>query len=253
MLKDFRFIEKANLPQHKVKHCILGENATEAIQFLKDYGIDPLFVKASSELDEEIASHADIQAMYCGSKTAVISPNQTDLIRAIFELGCRVEVAENKPFSPYPNDVLLNQTILNDVLIGNTDFASEKITEFASNNKLEILQTKQGYSKCSICIVSENAIITEDNGIANLLKNSQIDVLKIEPGNIYLSDKHYGFIGGASGKISKNEIFFNGNIEEHPSYAEIIAFLNNYNVKPVYSKSYKLTDIGSILPITELI
>ncbi len=253
MLKDFRFIEKANLPQHKVKHCILGKNATEAIQFLNDYGIHTLTTKKSVKLEEEIAFHADTQVMYCGNKTAVISPNQTALIKILSELGCRVEVAENEPFSPYPNDVLLNQTILNDVLIGNTIFASEKITEFASNNKLKILQTKQGYSKCSICIVSENAIITEDNGIANLLKNSQINVLKIQPGFVHLSNRHSGFIGGASGKISKNEIFFNGNIEEHPSYSEILAFLNAYNIKPVYSKSYELTDIGSILPITELI
>ncbi len=253
MHKDFKFIENANLPKNKVKHCILGENATEAIEFLNNYGIYTLTIKESAKLDEEITFHADLQVAYCGSNTAVISPNQTTLIKAISELGCRVEVAENEPFSPYPNDVLLNQTILNGALIGNIAFASEKIIDFANAYNLKRLQTKQGYSKCSICIVSENAIITEDNGIANLLKNSQINVLKIQPGFVYLSDRHSGFIGGASGKISENEIFFNGNIEEHPNYAEILAFLNAYNVKPVYSKSYKLTDIGSILPITELI
>ena len=101
--------------------------------------------------------------------------------------------------------------------------------------------------------INENAIITEDNGMITLLKNSQIDILKIEGGFIKLSDRHTGFLGGASGKIGKNKIFFNGNLEEHPSYQEIINFLDLYNVKPFYDKSYKLTDIGSIIPITEKI
>jgi hypothetical protein len=104
-----------------------------------------------------------------------------------------------------------------------------------------------------ICIVNENAIITEDNGIIRLLKNSQIDVLKIEGGFIRLSDGHTGFLGGASGKIGKDKLFFNGNLKEHPSYNAIINFLDLHNVKPIYNESYKLTDIGSIIPITEKI
>ena len=253
MFNSFKFIEKPNLPQNKVCHCILSKNATEAIRFLNNYGIKPLLAEKSEKLDNEISFHSDTQVLYCGKKTAFIAPNQVALKEDIESLGCRVEVAEFEPFSPYPGDVLLNQTFLNELFIGNLKFASEKVLNFSKTNKMTLINTKQGYTKCSICIISENAIITEDNGITTLLKKSQIDVLKIEPGYIYLSDKHFGFLGGASGKISKNEIFFNGNIEEHPNYEEILDFLNRYKVKPVYDKSYKLTDIGSIIPITEII
>lgn len=253
MHKNFKFLEKANLPQNKVLHCVISEDATQAIEFLGNYGIKTFLTKKSNKLDDEIAFHTDIQFIYCGKNIAVAAPNQAGLIKDIKELGCRVEEEEIEPFSPYPNDVLLNQVILNDTFIGNVEYSSKRINNFLNENNITVFNTKQGYSKCSICIVNENAIITEDNGIFNLLKNSQINVLKIEPGFISLSDKHFGFLGGASGKISKTEIFFNGNIEEHPNYKQIIDFLNLYNVNPIYSKSYKLTDIGSIIPITELV
>ncbi len=250
---NYKFIEKSNLPHNRVCHCILGENALNTIEFLNKLGIKTLTTKKSDKLDNEIAFHADTQIIYCGEKNAIISSNQRLLIEKIKELGCRVELAENKPFSPYPHDVLLNFTIINDNIIGKFDYADEKLLEFIETNNLKRINTKQGYSKCSICIVNENAIITEDNGIATLLKKSQFDVLKIKPDFITLSENHYGFLGGASGKLSKDIIFFNGNIEEHPSYNDIKKFLDYHNIKPIYDKSYKLTDIGSIIPITELI
>ncbi len=253
MHNNYKFIEKSNLPQNKVCHCILGENALKTISFLNKMGIKTLVTQKSKKLDDEIAFHADTQIIYCGKKYAIISPNQEHLIDEMKELGCRVEVAEIEPFSPYPHDILLNFTIVNDTIIGKFDSASERLLKFIEINNLKCINTKQGYSKCSICVVNENAVITEDNGIATLLKNSQFNVLNIEPNFITLSNSHYGFLGGASGKISKDTIFFNGNIEEHPSYNDIKKFLDYHNVKPIYDKSYKLTDIGSIIPVTEQI
>lgn len=250
---NYKFIDKPNLPQNKVKHCIISENAENAISFLNNLGIETLVVKKSDRLDDEISAHADIQFSYCGSKIAVISQKQTLLNEKVKTLGCRVEVAEFEPFSPYPNDILLNHIFLNDCFIAKLDSTSEKALNFAKNSNLKLINAKQGYSKCSVCVVSEKAIITEDNGISSLLKKSQMDVLEIKSDFIKLSEDHYGFLGGASGKISKDELFFNGNLEEHPSYVDIINFIKYHNVKPVYDKSYKLTDIGSVLPITELI
>lgn len=253
MHTNYKFIEKSNLPQNNVCHCILGENALKTISFLNKMGIKTLVTKKSKKLDDEIAFHTDTQVIYCGKNTTIISPNQADLIEKVKRIGCRVEVAEIEPFSPYPHDILLNFTIINDTIIGKFDSASEKLLKFIEINNLKCINTKQGYSKCSICVVNENAVITEDNGIATLLKKSQFNILKIEPNFITLSNSHYGFLGGASGKLSNDTIFFNGNIEEHPSYKDIKKFLDYHNVKAIYDKSYKLTDIGSIIPITEQI
>ena len=249
----FKFIDNPNLPLNRVSHCVVNENAVDAINFLSASGIKTFITKKSSLLDAEINSHSDLLFSYCGFKTAVIAPNQVDLIEDIANLGCRVEEAEFEPFSPYPNDVLLNQAFVGDYLISKIDSASEKIKSFANANNIELINVKQGYAKCSICVVDKKAIITEDNGIATLLKKYQFDVLKIKPDIVKLSQNHFGFLGGASGKLSKNELFFNGNIEKHPDYNDIKPFLYNYNVFPVYSKSYELTDIGSVIPITEIL
>lgn len=248
---DYRFIEKANLPQNDVKHCVIAEDGKKAKEFLNKIGIETLKVEKSFKLDNEISSHTDLLFSYCGEKRAVIAPNQTVLNKRLKELGCRVEVAEFEPFSPYPNDILLNSAIINEYMICKTKATSKILLDFAEQNNVNILDSKQGYSKCSICVVNENAIITEDNGIVRLLKNSQINILKIEGGFISLSDSHSGFLGGASGKMGKDKLFFNGNLEEHPSFEAIKNFLDLHNVKPVYDRSYKLTDIGSIIPITE--
>ena len=248
---DYKFIKKPNLPQNDVRHCVISNSDNRAVEFLEKQGIKTILVENSTNLEDEISSHTDLLFCYYAEKQAIISPNQPNLIKRVKELGCRVEVAEFEPFSPYPNDVLLNSAIINDCMICKTSSTSNFLLDFAKRNDVSILNSKQGYSKCSICIVNENAIITEDEGITKLLKNSQIEVLKIQDNFIRLSHEHSGFLGGASGKIGKDILFFNGNLEEHPSYESIVRFLSFYNVKPVYDKSYKLTDIGSIIPITE--
>ena len=60
----------------------------------------------------------------------------------------------------------------------------------------EKINVSQGYSKCSLCIVNENSVITEDDGIAEVLKRHNMDVLKISAGDVLLSGLDYGFLGG---------------------------------------------------------
>ena len=141
----FRFIEKANLPQNDVKHCVISDDGKKAIEFLNKIGIETLQVKKSSELDNEISSHTDLLFSYCGEKRTVIAPNQNDLIKRVTELGCRVEVAEFEPFSPYPHDISLNFTIINDNVIGKFDSVDEKLLKFIESNNFRQINTKQGY------------------------------------------------------------------------------------------------------------
>lgn len=250
---DFKFVKKPNLPQNKIKHCVVGDVESNTLEFLKSLQVVPLILKKSNKLDNEVAFHADMLFSYLGAGNALISPNQELFKNSLIGLGLRVEEAEFEPFKPYPNDILLNATLLGDYLICNEKHTSKKLLNFANENNMNIINSKQGYAKCSICVVNENAIITEDDGIASLLKNSQIDVLKVQPNQVNLSNKHFGFLGGASGKLSKGEILFNGNLKQHIDYNNIISFLNNYKINALFDESYNLTDIGGFLPVTELI
>ena len=84
-----------------------------------------------------------------------------------------------------------------------------------------------------------------------LLKKYQYDVLLITSGDIYLSDAHYGFLGGASCKISQDKMYFSGDLSSHKDYKAITNFLKLHNVQPVYNESRKLNDFGGIIQLIE--
>ncbi len=229
----------------RIKKCLIGAKYTEEIKELQDLDINVIPLSHNPYLDEEINNHADILAFNCNNEFLLVDEyikGEIDPVLSGYKiLSCRgIE-------SPYPADIKLNATLLGNRLICNKQYASKELLSWAESNSIEIISTKQGYCKCNLCVVNDNAVITEDNSLSSLLKNCQIDVLKISKGFVGLSDKHYGFIGGASAQISPNEIYFSGDLSEHPDYRDILSFLDMYNVEPIFNKSRKLSDFGGII------
>ena len=115
----------------------------------------------------------------------------------------------------------------------------------------EIVDCRQGYAKCSVCVVDEGAIITADRGVETAARKAGLDVLLIEPGYIFLDGFTFGFIGGSSFKISRSKLAFTGTLDAHPNKEDIIHFLKVHEVEPVYLTERLIFDIGSGIPITE--
>lgn len=250
----YKLIEQPNLPEGKVAHCLIGKNNTNEIQELSKIGIKCFELKANPDLCSEISGHADMSAFNCGKGeilTAInIESEKGEWPEFPTELFSFKTIAQ-KICSPYPNDVALNATLLQDKLLCNAGYVAEEILEFAKYNNTSVIHSKQGYARCSMCVVAKNAIITEDKGIARLLKKHQFDVLVVESGDVALSEKHSGFLGGASAKLSKNTIYFSGNLIQHKNYTEIISFLEKYNIEPIFNRKRRLTDFGGIIQLTE--
>ena len=238
------------LPKGKVKHCLIGGKYSEEIKELKKLNIECLSLNENSLLEDEINSHADILAFNFGNGQVLLNKGSIGE-EELKKLGIMPVFYNGVISSPYPNDIPLNVAFTGNHIICNSDYTAKEITAFAKNNNIEIIRTKQGYSKCNLCIINDNAVITEDKGLACLLKKYQYSVLLISSGDIYLSDTHYGFLGGASCKISRNKMYFSGDLSCHRDYERIIEFLNLYNIEPVYNKSRKLTDFGGIIQLTE--
>lgn len=224
---------------------IIGKKYTEEINELSALGYIIIPFSPPDNLDDEISSHADLSFFKFDDGTLFINESLKGEIGESEGSFRRVWVEGLS--SPYPNDIKLNCALIGQNLLCNTKYASKEILDYAENNNIRIIHTNQGYSKCSVCVVSDNAVITEDDGIAYLLKNYQIEVLKISKGNVYLSDDHYGFIGGASGKLNNEELYFSGDISSHPDYDKILEFLNKHNIKPVYNKYRRLNDFGGFI------
>lgn len=247
----FKIISKPNLPENSIKHCLIGAKYQKEIEELKELNIECLPLKANNKLDDEIDSHSDMLSFNMGNGKIIIYESSIGE-EVLTKLGYEVTFEKNIK-SPYPNDVALNAAFINDLIICKKNSVSYKIIDCAKQNHLKIINTKQGYSRCNICIVSEKAVITEDEGIACLLKKYQFDVLKISSGFVYLSEKHFGFLGGASAKISKDKIYFSGDLSKHKDFDLITYFLKLHNVTPIYNKNRNLYDFGGLIQLTELI
>ncbi|MDB8792035.1 hypothetical protein PN398_15030, partial [Romboutsia sp. 1001216sp1] len=151
--------------------------------------------------------------------------------------------------SKYPNNIQYNVCLFGKYAIHNFDYTDKNILKYIKENNLTMINVNQGYTKCSVCIVDENSIITSDEGIYKEVIKHNIDCLLISKGNIDLFNMNYGFIGGCSGLISHKELAFYGNIKLHPDYDKIYDFVKSKNKEIISLSDEKLLDLGSLIPI----
>ena len=237
------FVSKPNLPDKKVTTVIIGEVYQDTINALFKLGINCITIPFNKSLPNQLAYHADMNVLHLGkNKFAVASENKKFSISGI-DIISNCHLA-----NVYPYDISLNIAIIGDIaLVGKKNINHNLLNNISSQN-YNIIKVKQGYCKCSVCVVNESAIITDDENIATALHNF-LDVLLISKGSIVLKGYNYGFIGGCCGLIDKNLLAFTGNIKKHSDYKNIQSFLKNHSCDYVCLDSNNLIDIGGMLPI----
>lgn len=243
------YLQNPNIPNKRVGGVIVDfRTNSESIKSLENLGIKVIPSIEVTALHQSICGHPDMMIHHIGNNRFVVAAECYDYFSSILDDAVLIKGTAGLA-QDYPKDILYNCAVFGDFAICNTGCtAIEILSEYLSLKK-KILNVKQGYSKCSICIVNENAIITADEGIAKVCNNNGIDVLKINSGNIELPGMNYGFIGGASGLIDKNILAVNGELKTHPNGDVIQSFCKNHSVDIYELKKGNITDIGSILPI----
>ena len=244
-----RFLENPNLPKNKVTTVFanIDENALKSV--FDELAIKVVNVTENPLLDTPVSKHGDILANYVGKSTFLADKNQIKLCNFIKDNSGKTIIIENIK-SPYPNDCLLNFADIGDYIICNKSILTKEIIDLLP--KKPIIDVKQGYSKCSVCICKRNTVITDDISVYNaVLQYDNINSLLIEKGSVSINKYNYGFIGGCCGLIDKNLLLFNGDLSTHTDFDKIEKFLYDINVKYIDIKDKPLTDIGSIIPITE--
>lgn len=241
-----RFLDKPHLPKGKVLTLAIGERYKEAQSELSSLGIKVIKLNENTNLDTEISAHADILLLHIGKNRFIIDITQENALKELFSINAEV-FTQSDIRSPYPADTMLNKLIFSDTVFA-LENNEDTFTNFLSD--LNFVKTRQGYTKCSVCPVTNNALITDDLGLFKLLSKS-FDVLLVEKGDIALGNSHYGFIGGTAFKLDENKMFFNGNLKEHRNYNSIMEFLSKYGVEAVFNESRRLTDMGGAVLINE--
>lgn len=245
-----RFIKKPNLPNGKLSRVICGEIPGVVEDFFILRKIEILKCEPNLKIDPAVKFHADMCAAHLGGNSIIVDRNQIELIQKLKEYRFNVYETKEEIAGEYPEDIKLNVALFGNNAVGAFRFSDKNLFEAICG--FEKFEVKQGYAKCSILPINETALITDDISIYNSLKNS-FDVLLVEKGDIRLGGHEYGFIGGASAKISNNEILFFGNLENHRNFKDIIRFIEKHSCKALYFKDVPLTDVGGMVTLCEYI
>ena len=247
-----KFVDIPNLPCH-AKHIIIGEKYADFLSLpLKSLGISPIIVHNSPFVDERLSGHADMSVLHIKGESIVLAAHlrDTDFAANLTELGAKISYQTDLQGSKYPKDAGLNVCIVGDKLFYFPKSADNEIVSILTS-AYHPISVKQGYTRCSICVVNDNALITADRGVADACNTHGIDCLLIEPGYVELQGYEYGFIGGAAFKISDDKLAFTGVLDNHPSKAAILGFLHNHGITPIFLTDLPIFDIGGAIPITD--
>ncbi|BEP28599.1 DUF6873 family GME fold protein [Helicovermis profundi] len=217
-------------------------------KYLNENNYRVITLNKNLEIRDEISTHPDIFLTLVDNEI-IFEPFTYEKIcdNNYFISAYKVHKGSTILSKHYPMDIAYNVAIVGNYAIHNTKYTDDIIKKVVKKLGKEWIHINQGYSKCSIVIANDKAIITSDKGIYNTFKN-RLDVLLIKEGYVKLKGMKYGFLGGASGKIGDTLVFY-GNLESHIDFFRIVKFLEERNIKYKYFKEFELEDIGSIIEI----
>jgi hypothetical protein len=241
-----------NLPSGKVNQMLVSSILPQDItDELISLGVEPIKLGKSLRIKSELAYHPDILVFNYKPGKWLVEYDSAYFPGNNLNVNEMLTPVKYHIGNKYPADCIFNSFV-----IGKTIFCGfVNVGMYENIDELEdfsFISFKQGYTKCSVIPVNENAFITSDKAIYKKLKEMKFDCLYAEADSILLNGYSNGFIGGCAGKVSKDLLVFTGNIELHNSYTSIRDFCRNYGVE-VYSLSKDpLYDYGGLLPVSEV-
>lgn len=242
-----RFLSKANLPTSRVNTVLISSKYENIIKEVEKLGIECIKVNPLKNLDTPVNCHPDMILHHLGGKDIVLYDYDKTLNEALRQKGFNLIFCDSKIKKEYPYDIPLNCLNINGYIVGKTEFIDNQIkTRFDNKN---ILNSKQGYAKCSCCVVDKTHIITSDKSLEKVLKQNGFEVLLVNPQSIVLQGYNNGFIGGCCGLIDKDKLLFTGNLSQE--FDSIKLFCKSCGVDVICLPFDFLNDIGSIIPILQ--
>lgn len=237
-------IEKANI-------AIVAGNAERNIfQTLEKMKIKVIPTVKCEGIDESISYHPDIVMHPIDHNTLVIAPNVYEYYEEKLKgLNLKLIKGDTKLSGKYPKDIAYNIGRIYGKAIHNFKYTDEVLKFYFKKENIELINVKQGYTKCSMAVVDESSIITADYPIYIKLKELGCDPLLISPGHIKLEGQNYGFIGGATGNLSKDVILLSGKLDKHPDRKKIEEYIFKNNKKIIYISDKEVADIGTIITL----
>lgn len=223
--------------------------------FLKSLGYELVEVLESKAVYQEISSHVDIFCCKIKDTLVVEKSCYADLKRKLRNTNVQIVEGEMYVAGKYPKDIAYNVCQVGDKVVHNFAFTEQKILEEIEQTNLQKIQISQGYSNCSIGVISENSAIVADKKIAEKLTKAGIRVLllkEIPNIKLYCHSNQYssmkGLIGGAMARIEDKMMIF-GELEKIEQNHQILKFIQNQGLEIVDFKGIDVIDYGGIVVV----
>ena len=249
-----RFTLVPNLPVN-ASAVIYGQKYAEKLRkALDNLHVESILLPDNPNIDPRLAGHTDLSVFHAGGERLFLAPylRGSAFASGLQNAGADFAYAEILQRPDYPLDAQLNLCAAGQHVICNPKTADADIVEYLTNaGRKKQIPVKQGYSRCAVCVVDADSVITADGGIADAAEAAGLHVLRIQPGHIRLDGFSYGLIGGAAFKLSSEKLAFTGSLDMHPDREAILSFLRERCMEPVFLTRAPLFDIGSAVPILE--
>lgn len=209
------------------------------IKYYNSYSLDFLY--------KPVNTHPDMQIHFITKDCAVVAPSAYNYYRSILPECIILHKGEKDPNSTYPGDCAYNVAKVGKKVIGNLEYTDSVIKKIYTELGFRLINVKQGYTKCNLCVIDDNSVITEDEGLYRRLAEEGFDVLKIPSGEIKLKNFDNGFIGGASGYVANKKLAFCGDISKCSYYENVKHFINSKGIDIIFLLQTAPEDFGSII------
>lgn len=249
------YIEIPNLPESFASIVIIdGRSGKDFEGFFEGMGIRLLKTLGCTEVYDAISYHPDIVVHHLGGRDILYAPGiPQEFLDKLKELGFTLLKGESHLEPRYPGDIPYNAARVGRYAFHNTRYTDSILRTELEKRGVDLVHVEQGYSKCSVSVVSEDALITSDSGICKAAAGCGISTLLIEPEpSILLPGLSYGFIGGCTGMIGRGKWAVSGRLDTLKSAPAIREFLGERGVEIVELSNGALKDIGSIIPVLSL-
>lgn len=232
------------------KICIVAGNSSEEIlTSLEEMNLELIKTKKCLDLYDSISYHPDIHLCPVDENTVVVAASLYDYYRRKLEkTGIELIKGSTSLGDKYPSNISYNVGIIGDYAFHNGKYTDPVLKKELEKRSIELIDIKQGYSKCSMAIISDKSLITADRIIYEKSIDLGLDCLLIEAGSVYLEGQNYGFIGGASGNY-EDTFLLTGYLNHHPDKKKIESFLKKSNKTIKYLSDRPVEDLGSIFII----
>lgn len=254
-----RFLTTPFLPKNQVSLVAIDGRCNgktpgypNLVKRLADLNIRALEVPICPYLYQAIGAHPDIQFHPVDGNNIVIAPNAgKGLAQKLLAEGFNLLEGKSALAGKYPANVAYNVARIGNLAFHRLDAIDPVLREELEKRGVEIIDIKQGYSKCSALILGNNLLITEDRGLWEKATALRVKTLLIDSGFVQLPTLNYGFLGGAGGLIAKNKIAITGDITLSSSYLNIIKYLEDHSCDLDFLSQEPALDIGSLVPLKE--